>query len=511
MISYAQNFEDVILRRALRDVLVGHYIDIGASDPDKGSVSKAFYLEGWRGIHVEPVPEYCEALRKARPDEIVIEAAVSSVEGPVKIFDVSGTGLSTGEAELAEKHRAAGFSVRSIQVGTISLSGLLQMTDDQPTHWLKIDVEGMEKDVLQSWGDAPQRPWIVVVESTQPNSPVETFEEWQDQLLRRDYIQQYFDGLNRFFLHKSQLDRAKAFGAGPNWFDDFTLSSDSPFVGVVKDEARAREERLKAELADTRSREEGVRAELADARSREEGVRAELEQAKHDALVLERALQAALSDSRSELAAAYRDASALNARIAELTKWRDAYPYRLILRPDGTPKYLIRRALFHTSGMPRGLMWSLVIREDRMPRAAFWPWMTSPAYKSLRKPFVVSEAPRPKASRRGLFGRLLLRRGGEPRHLVRRAFFHTSGKPRGALRGFVLRKDGTPHVLFRDWMDSADYMRLRNAHHYKRIIGEELAEAGPAWRSVDDKDVIGEDDLTALMDRIREELQREAA
>ncbi|RAI25815.1 FkbM family methyltransferase, partial [Rhodoplanes serenus] len=75
--SYAQNFEDVILFRALKDVTVGSYIDIGAQDPVFDSVSLAFYERGWRGTHVEPSRNYSELLRRARVDERVIEAAVS--------------------------------------------------------------------------------------------------------------------------------------------------------------------------------------------------------------------------------------------------------------------------------------------------------------------------------------------------------------------------------------------------------------------------------------------------
>ncbi|MCZ8377233.1 MAG: hypothetical protein O9342_17815 [Beijerinckiaceae bacterium] len=42
-VSYAQNFEDVILWRALRTVEQRHYIDIGANDPVFDSVSFGFY------------------------------------------------------------------------------------------------------------------------------------------------------------------------------------------------------------------------------------------------------------------------------------------------------------------------------------------------------------------------------------------------------------------------------------------------------------------------------------
>ena len=54
-VSYAQNFEDVMLWRALREVTHGFYIDVGAADPDSDSVTRAFYDRGWSGINVEPV------------------------------------------------------------------------------------------------------------------------------------------------------------------------------------------------------------------------------------------------------------------------------------------------------------------------------------------------------------------------------------------------------------------------------------------------------------------------
>lgn len=54
-ISYAQNFEDVRLWRALKQFEHGFYIDVGANDPSHDSVTKAFYDHGWHGINVEPM------------------------------------------------------------------------------------------------------------------------------------------------------------------------------------------------------------------------------------------------------------------------------------------------------------------------------------------------------------------------------------------------------------------------------------------------------------------------
>ena len=47
IISYSQNFEDVIVSRALGNISIGYYIDIGAHHPVIDSVSKTFYDKGW--------------------------------------------------------------------------------------------------------------------------------------------------------------------------------------------------------------------------------------------------------------------------------------------------------------------------------------------------------------------------------------------------------------------------------------------------------------------------------
>ena len=73
LISYAQNFEDIMLWRALARVEGGCYIDVGAQSPHVDSVSKVFYEHGWRGIHVEPMAMYAEELQREFQDLIEID------------------------------------------------------------------------------------------------------------------------------------------------------------------------------------------------------------------------------------------------------------------------------------------------------------------------------------------------------------------------------------------------------------------------------------------------------
>jgi len=234
--SYAQNFEDVILLRALKHVKNGCYVDIGAQDPVGDSVSLAFYEQGWRGLHVEPTPHYAQKIREARPDEVVVEAAIASQEGTITFFEFPDTGLSTGDEIIARQHEAEGFKIRQMHVPCLPLSHILDSLNGRDIHWLKIDVEGMEEQVIDSWSPSTARPWVVLVESTKPNSTEPSFEGWEPKLLALGYEFVYFDGLNRFYTSVECKELKSAFGAGPNYFDHFVLTALSPFCFTLNAE-----------------------------------------------------------------------------------------------------------------------------------------------------------------------------------------------------------------------------------------------------------------------------------
>ena len=224
LVSYAQNFEDVLLWRALQHVENGFYIDIGAQDPVVDSVSLVFHERGWKGIHAEPTPRYAAMLRQQRPGDTVIEAAVSNLTGLLAFFEIQNTGISTGEKKIAQEHRERGFEINEISVPTVPLSSILQSCGKRDIHWLKIDVEGFENSVLTSWGRAKARPWIVVIESTLPLSQIESYQDWEPELLRRHYLPVFFDGLNRYYVSKEKAELKQAFLAPANVFDSFSIN-----------------------------------------------------------------------------------------------------------------------------------------------------------------------------------------------------------------------------------------------------------------------------------------------
>lgn len=219
--SYAQNFEDVMLWRALWDVENGFYIDVGAWDPVIDSVSKAFHEHDWCGVHVEPLAEYAEKLRQDRPEDRVIQALVSQDVGEALLHAIPLTGLSTTAARYARNANQAGWPVEDRVLPCVTLAQVFSEVQAPDIHWLKIDVEGMESDVLAGWGDHQARPWVVVIEATEPLSSVPSWSEWESQLFGRNYRFVYFDGLNRFYLYKDKENLINRFSVAPNVFDKY--------------------------------------------------------------------------------------------------------------------------------------------------------------------------------------------------------------------------------------------------------------------------------------------------
>jgi len=141
-----------MLWRALKNIKNGFYVDIGAQDPIVDSVSYAFYERGWRGLNIEPVPIYAEKLRKNRPDEVVMQIAISDHEGTLELFELEGTGLSSAIEDHALRHAEnRGLKSNKIVVPTLTLDKALESFIDCEIHWMKVDVEGYEEFVFRGW------------------------------------------------------------------------------------------------------------------------------------------------------------------------------------------------------------------------------------------------------------------------------------------------------------------------------------------------------------------------
>ncbi len=226
-VTYAQNFEDLMLWRALHQVEGGFYIDLGASEPVIDSVTLAFYERGWRGINIEPVPGAFARLAAARPRDVNLNLAVGDHEGEQVFYLVDGgNGLSTFSETMRDSFAKEGRSIETVRVPVRRLADICREHVQGAIHFLKIDIEGAERAALEGAGLETWRPWIIVVEATVANTTIPTHDQWEGLLLEHRYSMVYADGLNRFYLAEEHAELAAAFAVPPNVFDRYVRHSE---------------------------------------------------------------------------------------------------------------------------------------------------------------------------------------------------------------------------------------------------------------------------------------------
>lgn len=234
-ISYSQNFEDVMLWRALKNVKNGLYIDVGANDPIEYSVTKAFYDSGWTGINIEPMKQYYDALCKQRPLDINLSFAISDEVGELQLYEIKDTGLSTLNKNVAEMHRNNGCKIEQHSIKVVRLNDICKKYIRSEINFLKIDVEGFETQVLKGMDFRKYRPWIIIVETTEPSTGKIEDLDGEKLLIKNGYKKVYFDGINSFYVAKEQLNQLEGyFNCPPNVFDRYERNSEKILHDTIK-------------------------------------------------------------------------------------------------------------------------------------------------------------------------------------------------------------------------------------------------------------------------------------
>lgn len=220
MISYAQVLEDVILNRALNTVQNGFYVDIGGYHPERDSVTKHFYDQGWRGINVEPGANYFPEFVRLRPRDINLQVAVSDHPGEATFYEMDQT--STLETRFADRQREQ--QTGQYTVPLMTLAQICEQHAPHEIHFLKIDVEGHEAAVLRGADFARSRPWVMAIEAKEPNRlDVPTHQEWEHLVIAAGYTFAYADPLNRYYVANEHRELLQYFSIP---IDDYIRASE---------------------------------------------------------------------------------------------------------------------------------------------------------------------------------------------------------------------------------------------------------------------------------------------
>lgn len=193
----------------------GFFVEIGGYDGESHSNTSFLADEGWRGLYVEPIPDFYKLIRlrhafnRVRAENV----AVSSSEG-VEQISLMGP-LTTLSDQAAKAYdsipwaQPAAQTAARISVRTSTLAKLLAANDvPHDLDLMVIDVEGGEEKITDSLLASHWRPKVLVVELNDLHPDFSEFPELQassgrvrQSLVAAGYAQYYADEINSIFRY----------------------------------------------------------------------------------------------------------------------------------------------------------------------------------------------------------------------------------------------------------------------------------------------------------------------
>jgi FkbM family methyltransferase len=215
------------LLRCFEEQASGFYVDIGAGHPVYDNVSFTFYLRGWRGVTVEPNPWLAQLSGAVRPRDIRIQTLVGEAEGEATYYLVDDLhGLSTtfeGLARAAETKY--GKRSQALHMPVTTLARLCELHVPGAIDFLKVDVEGAERAVIEGGDWRRFRPKMLVLEALAPITLAPSWQGWARLLDGHGYRFAYFDGLNAYYAAEEHGELIEYLLEAPDSFPGVTRFS----------------------------------------------------------------------------------------------------------------------------------------------------------------------------------------------------------------------------------------------------------------------------------------------
>jgi FkbM family methyltransferase len=207
---FSQFGEDSILWKFFNKTS-GFFIEVGAFDGVHFSNSYCFELMGWKGICVEPHPNYFPLCKLNRPKSNVVNCAcVSNQEIKEVKFMTEKIGLLSGisvdQSDVANRYLNRGLlfdGFETVVVRASTLENIIQKNHHKNHHknqeidFISVDVEGTEIDVLKGLNIEKYKPKVFIIEANNEKARVtliEYFKNYPEYFLARTL------GVNIFFV-----------------------------------------------------------------------------------------------------------------------------------------------------------------------------------------------------------------------------------------------------------------------------------------------------------------------
>jgi FkbM family methyltransferase len=207
---------DAIYNAAFGHLKQGVFVEVGAYDGQRYSNTCFLADLGWRGLYVEPVPDYaaaCTERHRNNPGVAVVNAAAGSSAGAAELH-LAGVFTTKNDDVYSAYHHIpwakAALSGRTVTAAVTTLDRLLEERGITPGfELLVVDVEGGEPEVFAGFDLARWKPQLLIVELADRHPDFAAIESIRGpaagvrrQIVAAGYDEVYVDSINTVFRLK---------------------------------------------------------------------------------------------------------------------------------------------------------------------------------------------------------------------------------------------------------------------------------------------------------------------
>lgn len=210
--SYAQCGEDLLVAFVL-ELIHGkrpmRYLDVGANHPFYLSNTALLYAAGGQGTLVEPDPYLAGLLRSKRSRDSVLQCGVHfSGESQADFYIMEPPTLNTFSRQEMERYVEMGHPLsQTMRVELMDINAIMEQAG--PLDFMNLDVEGLDKSILEMINWEQFRPTCICVETIsyetteEPRKLREIIELMEEQ----DYFPYSDTFINTIFIDRRQWSK----------------------------------------------------------------------------------------------------------------------------------------------------------------------------------------------------------------------------------------------------------------------------------------------------------------
>lgn len=169
-LNFSQCGQDLIVTYLMEALQISKptYLDVGAHHPSRLNNTYLFYIKGSRGVCVEPDPKLFAELNNKRKEDICLRIGIGFDERRNADFYVmSSNSLSTFSKEEAQRYESYGRQrvLRVINTPLESINAVIKQYFMAAPHFISIDTEGLDFQILKFFDFTKYRPLVFCVET----------------------------------------------------------------------------------------------------------------------------------------------------------------------------------------------------------------------------------------------------------------------------------------------------------------------------------------------------------